>query len=162
MLAVSQARIKAYESWTVKYELADAEILKSLGRAILRADTAQGKADLSRGFAQLYSFVMQRYIAGNDILDKADIAQLASVIVDVEQNAVGKLLGTKQSDIQSAIEKKKLSVVRTGHDFLLGSAIRAGTLPEMLKFNYGTDAAGAAITFPKRLPDPPKKTEQEK
>jgi len=157
LLAVSQARERAYESWTVEYELADAEVLKCLGRAIPLADTAQSKADLSRSFAQLYAYVMQRYIAGAEILSESNMAQLASVIVDVEQNAIGKLFDARQFAIKDAVEKKKPAALQREYDFLLGSAIRAGSLPEKLKFNYGTDAAGAAIVFPKKLAEPPKK-----
>jgi hypothetical protein len=157
LLAVSQARARVYESWTVEYELVDAEILKCLGRAIPLADTAQDKTDLSRSFAQLYSYAIQRYIAGAGILDEADMVQLASVIVDVEQNAVGKLLDTRQFAIKDAVEKKKPDVLQREHDFLLGSATRTGSLLEKLKFNYGTNATGEAIVWPKQLPGPPKK-----
>jgi len=154
--AVLQARAMAYENWTVEYELVDAEVLKFLGRAIPVAETAQSKIELSRGLAQLYSYIIQRYIAGAEILDKSDMAQLASVIVDVEQNAVGKLLEARQYSIKDAVEKNKPDVLQREHDFLLGSATRTGLLVEKLKFDYGTDTKGEVLRFPKKLPDPPK------
>jgi hypothetical protein len=159
LTAVSQVRLKAYENWTVEYALADAKILKCLGRAIVLADTAEGKSNLSRSFAQLYSYVIQRYILGYEILEKSDISQLASVIVDVEQGAIGKLLGSRQSAMQTAIEKKKPSALQTEHDFLFGSATRRGSLPEKLNFDYGTDPSGKSIDSPKRLSEPPKKAD---
>ena len=158
LTAVSQSRLKAYENWTVEYALADAKILKCLGRAVALADTAEGKSDLSRSFAQLYSYVIQRYISGYEILEKSDISQLASVIVDVEQGAIVKLLESRQSVLQTAVEKKKLSALQTEHDFMFGSATRRGSLPEKLNFDYGTDPSGKSIDSPKRLSEPPKKT----
>jgi len=157
LTAVSQARLRAYEDWTVEYALADARILKCLGRAIVSADTADGRANLSRSFAQLYSYVIQKYMLGYEILGQSDISQLASVIVDVEQDTIGKLLGSRQSAMQTAIEKKKPSALQTEHDFLFGSSTRRGSLPEKLNFNYGTDASGESIDSPKRLSEPPKK-----
>jgi len=157
LTAISQVRLTAYENWTVKYALADAKVLKCLGRAIVLADTAEGKSNLSRNFAQLYSYVIQRYISGYEILEKSDISQLASVIVDVEQGSIGKLLGSRQSAMQTAIEKKKPSALQTEHDFLFGSATRKGSLPEKLNFNYGTGSSGKSIDVPKRLSEPPKK-----
>jgi hypothetical protein len=159
LTAISQVRLKAYENWTVEYALADAKVLKCLGRAIDRADTAEGRSSLSRSFAQLYSYVIQRYISGYEILEKSDKSQLASVIVDVEQGSIGKLLGARQSAMQTAIEKKRLSALQTEHDFLFGSATRKGSLPEKLNFNYGTDSLGKSINSPKRLSEPPKKAD---
>ena len=159
LTAVSKARLKAYENWEVEYALADAKILKCLGNAIASADTMAGKANLSRNFAQLYSYVIQRYILGYEILEKSDISQLASVIVDVEQEVISKLLGSKQSALQNTIEKKKPSSLRTEHDFLFGSATRRGSLPAKLNFNYGTDPSGKSIDSPGRLSEPPKKAE---
>ena len=79
------------------------------------------------------------------------------MIVDVEQVAIVKLFGSRQSVLQTAVEKKKLSALQTEHDFMFGSATRKGSLPEKLNFNYGTDPSGNSIDVPKRLSEPPAK-----
>jgi len=157
-------RTQAYANWTVKYELMDAKLLRSLGNEILSQESQQIRAELCRKFAQLYSYVMQRYILGEGMLNNASKQQLASVFVEVEQSVLDKLLGRPQSTIKKAVEKiltkktveqKDYSALESEHDSLLGTAVSKGDLPVALNFDYGKNSDGTAITGPKKLGPPP-------
>lgn len=157
-------RTSAYENWTVKYELMDAKLLRSLGREILSPISQPNKAANSRRFAQLYSYAMQRFILGENVLSDVSKQQLASVLVEVEQSVLDRLLGRPQSSIKKAVEKiltkrtvgqKDYSALETEHDSLLGTAARQGELPAALNFDYGKDSNDSALTAPKKLGPPP-------
>jgi hypothetical protein len=157
-------RTIAYENRTVKYELMDAKLLRSLGREILSLVSQPNKAANSRRFAQLYSYAMQRFILGENILSDASKQQLASVLVEVEQSVLDKLLGRPQSTIKKAVEKiltrktveqTDYSALEAEHDSLLGTAARKGDLPAALNFDYGKNPDGSALTAPKKLGPPP-------
>jgi len=160
-------RISAYEKWTVKYELMDANLLRSLGNEILSQSSQPNKAANSRRFAQLYSYAMQRFILGAKVLGDVSKQQLASVLVEVEQSILDRLLGRPQSSIKKAVEKiltkrsvgqKDYSALEAEHDSLLGSVSRQGELAAALDFDYGKKPDGSAITAPKRLCPPPEET----
>jgi hypothetical protein len=164
LLKVVDLRTKAYENWTVEYELMDSGLLKSLSNEILSQGPEENKAVISRKFAQLYSYVMQRYILGASVLSDVSKQQLASVLVDVEQSVVGKLLGRPQSTIKKAIEKiltkrtivqRDYATLQGEHDSLFGSTTQKGYLPTALNFDYGKNPGGSPITTPKKL-GPPK------
>lgn len=157
-------RTTAYENWTVKYELMDAKLLRSLGNEILSQVSQQNKAVISRKFAQLYSYAMQRYILGADILSNTSKEQLVSVLVEVEQSVLDRLMGRRQSTIIKAVEKIltrrtddqiDYSALQAEHDSLLGSSARKGDLPTALNFDYGKNPDGTAKTSPKKLGPPP-------
>ena len=157
-------RTSAYENWTVKYELMDAKLLRSLGREILSPVSQSNKAANSRRFAQLYSYAMQRFILGENVLSDVSKQQLASVLVEMEQSVLDKLLGRPQSTIKKAVEKiltrktieqKDYSALEAEHDSLLGTAARKGELPAALNFDYGKNPDGSALTAPKKLGPPP-------
>ena len=155
---IADLRMRSYEKWTVKYELMDATVLKSLGSQILSGGSELDKAAMGRKFGQLYSYVMQRYISGKDVLSEASLGQLVSVMVEVEDTILGKLLGQEQEQktIKKAIEKQNLTTLEREYDYLLGGGGQLGQLPSKLNFDYGKDAGGRAITVPKELPGPPK------
>lgn len=157
-------RTSAYENWTVKYELMDAKLLRSLGNEILSQASRQNKAAESRRFAQLYSYAMQRFILGANVLSDVSKQQLASVLVEVEQSVLDRLLGRPQSTIKKTVEKiltrrtddpKDYSALEQEHDSLLGSTARKGELPAALNFDYGKNPDGSALTAPKKLGPPP-------
>ena len=159
-------RTQAYENWTVKYELMDAKLLISLGNEILSQESQQTRAELGRKFAQLYSYVMQRYILGEGVLNDASKQQLASVLVEVEQSVLGRPLGITQSTIRKffekmltkkTVEQKDYSALEREHDSLLGSAAGKGYLPVALNFDYGKNPDNTAKTSPKKLGPPPSK-----
>jgi len=164
LIRIVDLRTSAYENWTVKYELMDAKLLRLLGNEILSQESQQTKAEMGRRFAQLYSYVMQRFILGEGILTDTQKQQLASVLVEVERSVLDRLLGRPQSSIKKAVEKiltrrtddqKDYSALQAEHDSLLGTATRKGELPGALNFDYGKNPDGTAITAPKKLEPPP-------
>ena len=88
-------------------------------------------------FAQLYSYVIQRYIIGYDMLSSKTKNDLVSTIVEVEETAIEDLMGQKWGGLKKAIEggKSKLSSLKNEHDVLLGSD-KAGQLAGAIKFTY--------------------------
>ena len=165
-------RTIAYENWTVKYELMDAKLLVVLGNEILSQSSKQAKSELGRKFAQLYSYAMQRYILGDNILSEASKQQLASVLIEVEQSVIDRLLGRPQSSIRKAVERilisrtdepkeKDYSALQAEHDALLGSSAGKGELGAALNFDYGKNPDGSAIISPKKLAPPVEQDETE-
>ena len=150
---IAVRRIAEYENWTIKYELLDASLLKILTKCTLNAETTSKRALCARNFAQLYSYVMQRYLIGQEILSPTSKQQLASVMVETERFSMGpgKFLGRSQTAIRQAISKKKIQDLKREHDTLFGTAGRTGRLAAELKFNYGTGKTGNPVTAPKKL-----------
>jgi len=168
LLQIAAARIKTYADWTVKYELLDIGILKLLESKIMLpsqdpgapAPTTSGsRPAIARRFAQLYSYAIQRYIKGNDmgILNDTQRQRLASVLVEVEEKSVSRLLGRQQVAIRRAIERTSMTALRDEHNRLLGDGTRPGQLPSTLGFDYSTSPTGPKRTAPLPLPDPPRK-----
>jgi hypothetical protein len=164
LLKIVDLRTIAYEKWTVKYELMDAKLLRSLSNEILSPASEQDRAVIRRKFAQLYSYAMQRYILGANVLSDVSKQQLGSVLVEVEQLLLDRLLGRPQSTIKKAVEKiltkktveqKDYSALEREHDSLLGSTSRKGELSAALDFDYGKNPDGSAKTSPKKLGPPP-------
>ena len=164
---IANIRIKRYADWTVKYELYDSNILKYLSSKISLASQASGstsptptasKAPVARCFAQLYSYAIQRYVKGADILNDTQKSHLASVLVDIEDKCIGILL-KPQMTIRRALtlEQNSLQAILTEHNRLLGSATTTGELPQTLNFDYSTNPNGPRLTSPIPLPDPPVK-----
>lgn len=154
LLTVVDLRTEAYKNWTVESEISDVTLLKLLGSEITLRSGEQ-KITLLRKFAQLYSFVMQRYLAGTEVLDDNSKHQLVSVMVEVEQVVLSSLLDMPQSAIKRAIEKDDYSVLQREHDALLGSTVRVGELEREFNFDYGKSSSGRPITAPEKLGSPP-------
>ena len=155
MVKTADVRIAEYEQWTVQYELMDMVLLKSLGKKIITEQSLLEKAELSRKFAQLYSYVMQRYVLGGEMLSDLSRQQLASVLVEIEQTMVGELLGRQQSTIINAVQKRDAATLESEFESLLGGSVRVGKLGRQLNFDYGKDADDRPITAPKKLSLPP-------
>jgi len=159
---IADARMKRYADWTVEYELVDGTILKLLYGKIAATEPAlslsKGSADpaLARRFGQLYSYVMQRYIKGRDFLPEANKHYLTSVLVDVEEKCIGRLLRRPQSTIKKAVEQADYAAVQQEYDKLFGDGARQGQLVEQLKFDYGANPDGSKRAAPLALPEPPK------
>jgi hypothetical protein len=164
---IADIRIKSYADWTVKYELYDSNILKYLCSKILSYSQSSGstssasatsKADLARCFAQLYSYAIQRYVKGADILNDTQKSHLVSVLADTEEKCISALL-KPQMTIRRALtlEENSLQALLAEHDRLLGSPTTTGELPQVLNFDYGTNPNGPKRTSPIPLPDPPVK-----
>jgi hypothetical protein len=151
---IADARMKKYVDWTVEYELVDGTILKLLYGKIAATDSADPA--LARRFGQLYSYVLQRYIKGRDVLPEANKHYLTSVLVDVEDKCIGRLLRRPQSTIKKAVEQADYSAVQQECDKLFGDGARQGQLVEQLKFDYGANPDGSKRITPLTLPEPPK------
>jgi hypothetical protein len=146
---IADMRIKQYFGWQVEDELTDMVILKSLYDKII---SGQGGADSARRFAQLYSYVFQRYLKGTGKLSELHKQKLVTVMVEIEDKCISKLLG-KQTKIREAIGKKDNEALLREHDNLLGNANTEGKLPAKLNFVYrGPD--GRESTAPLALPPP--------
>lgn len=154
---IAEVRIKQYADWTVQYELLDGAILKLLSNKI--ALPGSSKPEIARRFAQLYSYVFQKYLNGQDL--KSNNKQyLASVLVETEDKCLGKLLGRSQSNIRRAIEQGNNSLLAQEYDRLFGDQAKAGELTMKLNVDYGTGSNGKKRLAPLALPDPPKTTPQ--
>jgi hypothetical protein len=101
--------------------------------------------------------VIQRYLKGPVVLNETQKEHLASVMVEVQEKCVSRLLGSPQTGFRRAIERESMTAISEEHDALLGSDNTAGQLPIKLGFDYGTDSAGAKRTAPIPLPDAPRK-----
>lgn len=163
LLAVADARIKRYAEWTVKHEFYDIGILKlleskiplaSAGADLTTPSTGTGKPAVAQRFAQLYSYVIQRYIKGNErgLLTDEQKRYLVAVMVETEEKCIGRLTGKPQLTIRRAIEKESLPTLLDEHNKLFGAETTPGELPSKLGFDYGSNR-----TAPIPLPDPPKK-----
>jgi len=154
LLQIADMRIKRYADWTVEYELLDATILSLLCKKLSSAGVS--KPVIARHFGQLYSYAIQRYVKGRNHLSAAQKRQLASVLVEVEDNCVAKLLGRRQSTIKKAVEQGDYEALRLEHSRLLGEEAGAGKLARKLKFDYGKTPNGRSHTAPLLLREPPK------
>jgi hypothetical protein len=152
LIHAADERIKRYAAWDTGYELADAAVLKLLCN---RLATATPNPEVARRFAQLYSFVIERYIKGQqrNVLTGASRSYLASVIAEVEDKCLSKLLGVRQPTLTRALQEGNLESLQAEHDKLLGAPGQAGALVSKLNFTYGTGPGNRTAPLP--LPDPP-------
>ncbi len=152
LMAVANRRIKSYEDWTVEYELLDAMILQLLADRMATSNPAHRSA--GRRFAQLYSYVFQRYIKGRDILTNLQKERLASVLVETEKSCIARIIDRPQTTITRAVEGDSTEALRAEHDRLLGSETERGQIPARIDFDYSQDGSDTR-TAPRVLPDPP-------
>jgi hypothetical protein len=166
LLQVADERIKRYAEWKVTYEFYDIIILKLLDSKITLPSQGIGatapttdlsKPAVARRFAQLYSYVIQRYIKGQDILNETQKQHLASVMIEIEENCISRLLGRQQVTIRRAIERNNMAALSDEHNNLLGSETTTGQLPSKLGFDYSTTPNGPKLTAPTPLPEKPQK-----
>ncbi|MHC4555835.1 MAG: hypothetical protein ACYTFW_12500 [Planctomycetota bacterium] len=162
LLQIADLRIKRYADWTVKFELLDVSILKLLESKIPLSPQPLGgptssKPAIARRFAQLYSYAIQRYIKGQEILNNTQKQHLASVLVEIEEKCIGRLLDRPQLTIRRAIERKNMTAILDEHNRLLGDETTPGQLPAKFGFDYTTSTTGPKRTSPIPL-DPPTKT----
>jgi hypothetical protein len=153
LVQIADMRIRRYADWTVEYELLDILILKALEAKI--PSEGGGKAGLGRRFGQLYSYAIQRYVKGREILSGAQKERLASVLVEIEVFCVGKRLRMAQSVMKTAVEQDDYVTVLQEHSRLLGDETRAGQLPLKMNFDYGKNPDGSRRIAPRVLAEPP-------
>ena len=145
---IAEGRIAKYADWTVDHELLDTTVLKALCNRI-QTDKSVSTA-LGRRFAQLYSYVIQRYILAGDSLDQEQKQSLVSVIVSCEKR-LGKLIAGQVGNLERALEKDKIMALSAEHDSLFGSELAQGRLPLALGFDYGKKPDGSIRTAPLKL-----------
>jgi hypothetical protein len=169
LLQVANNRIKRYADWKVTFEFYDIIILKLLeskiplpsqGIGTPTPTTSLNKPAIARSFAQLYSYVIQRYIKGSNVLNDTQKQHLTSVIIEIEEKCVTRLLGLSRSQgtIRRTIERDNLTALSDEHNKLLGDETSTGQLPSKLGFDYSTTPDGTKRTAPIPLPDKPQKT----
>ena len=129
-------RISKYADWTVEYELLDSAILRLLSEKI--SSTGLDRMAMAQRFAQLYSYAIQRYAMGQDLLSATQKHHLASVLVETEKSCVSELLESPQVGVKRAVEQGDYRVLLLEHNRLLGDETKPGQLPLKLNFNYGT------------------------
>ena len=153
LLRAADERIKRYGAWNPGYELADGALLKLLSNKLTASGTPN--PEVAKRFAQLYSFVIQRYIKGQqrNVLTSASRSYLMSVIAEVEDKCLNKLLGVRQPTLTRAVQEANLDTLQAEHDKLLGGTGQTGALVSKLNINYGT--TGNSRPTPLPLPDPP-------
>jgi hypothetical protein len=149
---IADIRIKQYADWSVKYELLDINVLKALANKI--NSTEPNRPEIARRFAQLYSYVVQRLIKGQE-LSEDNKQYLASVLLEIDDKCISKILGTASSNIKRAVEQDNISLLEREYDRLFGNQTKAGELTSKLNIDYGTDANGRKRIAPQPLPDPP-------
>jgi hypothetical protein len=154
LLQIADMRIKRYEDWKVEYELLDGDILKWLDSKIPLESAS--KPDVGRRFGQLYSYAIQRYVKGQDVLSDIQKNQLASVLVETEISYISKRLRVAQSVVKNAVEQGDYTALLQEHGRLLGDETKAGQLPLKLNFDYGKKPDGSRRIAPLALPEPPK------
>ena len=168
LLQVADERIKRYADWTVTYEFYDIIILKLLESKIPLSSQSMGapvpttslsKPAIARRFAQLYSYVIQRYIKGNNVLNDTQKQHLTSVIIEIEEKCVTRLLGLSrpQGTIRRTIERINLIALSDEHNKLLGDETSTGQLASKLGFDYSTSPSSPKRTAPIPLPEKPQK-----
>jgi hypothetical protein len=151
LLDIADERIRRYQNWSVKYELLDADILKAIEQQM------EGVNDpvKARRFGQLLSYVMQRYIKGQEYLSAVQKGQLCSVMVEVEKNCISRIFEMPQANIQKAVEQGDIAGLMLEHKRLFGDEEEAGQLASKLNFDYGKGPDGREYISPLVLPEPP-------
>lgn len=158
LLEITDIRIERYSDWTARASAIDIEVLKLLCDKLL---TGGGKTDeLGRRFAQLYAYVMQKYILvlrGEISLDEEQKLELVSILVEIEDKCIGKLTGLQQTVIRRAVELDDDNTLYQESIRLLGGPARLGEIPARFGFDYGTAEDGGKLTQPRQLsvPDSP-------
>ncbi|MBN2129290.1 MAG: hypothetical protein JW741_07320 [Sedimentisphaerales bacterium] len=154
LVRVADTRISRYADWSVRYELVDGTVLRLLSDKLASGSAA--KPELGKRFGQLTSFVIQRYIKGQQlgVLPANSRDYLASVVAEVENKCLSKLMGASQATLTMALQENNINALQAEHDRLLGAGNQAGALVGRLNFTYGP--AGSGRSTPLTLPDPPR------
>ncbi len=153
LLKIADQRIANYADWSVKNEYSDGIILQILSNVITEPQANTNVTAVAQRFAQLYSYVIQRYIKGESFLDTRQKAELMTVIIETEDKCIRKMIGTQQN-FRNAFVKKQLNELMNEHNRLLGSDVTSGQIPAKYNFNYGTDESGSTRNAPLTLTNP--------
>jgi hypothetical protein len=148
LLSLAEQRKKAYQDWTVKNELLDVNLLTALGNIAYLEQDAETKKTFGRAFAELYAMVFQRYLKGTNQLSAEQMDQLTTVIAEVDQRVVTKVMGI-QTRVLIAMQRK--TGLNSDYELLFGNKQLPGELGLRFKFDYGKNEAGKPITIPPEL-----------
>jgi len=151
LLTIADKRIDAYMNWSVEHEIVDAKLLIAIGNVAMMTSDAEVKSTFARKFAEYYAFVFQRYFLGKDVLSDEQIDQVISVILEVEEQVLPKMLNAP-TGILKAIQR---NAAEREYENIFGDRLRSGELGTLYKFDYGKDDSGKAITEPPKLAEPP-------
>lgn len=155
LLSIANRRIAAYKNWTANDESPDAVLLTVLGTIAEQSSDPEIKKVFGRTFAELYALVLQRYLLGKDTFSSEQIDRLVTVIAEVDQTVLDKIMGIK-TGILPAI--KRGQGLEAQYETLLGNQMLKGQLAEKFKFDYGKDASGKPVLAPPKLAPMPKET----
>jgi len=147
---IADMRLKKYQTWTVNNIPFDETVLRMLGEKA----AAQDKAAALQ-FCQLYAYAIEMYSKGQKILDKSQMEQLATVLVQTEAHMLPKLLGAPQTGIKRAVEKDNEQALLTEYKDLFGEGETRGKLSAALNIEY-QNADGTKRPTPLPLPEKPK------
>lgn len=154
LLQVAEARIQKYAEWAVEYALLDTAVLHALCSKM--SSPGASKTEVAQRFAQLYSYIAQRYVKGQNHLSDVDKEQLISVLVETERSCIGGLLSRPQGTIRRAIEREDMASFLLEINRLLGDRTGPGALGRKFLFDYGRSPDGGRRIEPLVLSDPPK------
>ena len=154
LLTVAQKRISAYKNWTVKDESPDTVLLTALGNIAEQNSDSEIKKVFGRTFAELYALVLQRYFQGKDTLSSDQVDRLLTVIAEVDQSVLDKIMGIKTGILMAIKRGQSLD---SQYETLLGDQTRQGQLSSRFNFDYGTDASGKPFTAPPTLEPMPER-----
>ena len=163
LLKIADNRIRRYQQWNVDSEMLDMTVLKMLAAKIgvenssdIISARGNNRTAMARQFGQLYSYAIQRYIKGQEVLDVKQKHQLASVLIELESCCIWKILDdTRTTSIKRAIEREDFFALLDEHNRLLGDKTTQGLIPIKLDFNYGQNSNGSKLNAPLKLSDPP-------
>jgi hypothetical protein len=154
LFKVADRRIASYADWSVEDELLDASVLQALADKM--ASSGAGKAEAGRRFGQLFSYVFQRYMKGDDRLSPLQKEQLVSVLVTTEKSGLAKLTDKSSSNIQKALESADPNSLLKEYNNLFGDSTKPGRLVTEINIDYGKAADGSPLKAPLPLAKPPK------
>ena len=100
-------RIQSYADWAVQSEHIDGNILILLEDKIVNSSDKADVPTLARQFAQLYSYIIQRYVKGEKILNNIQKTQLVTDIIETEDICIKNMTGAQQN-LRKAIEQKNI------------------------------------------------------
>jgi hypothetical protein len=155
LMKIADVRIEGYSNWTAKAGPIDIEVLELLCDKLMKR-TSKAE-EFGRRFAQLYSYVMQKYIMflrGEVSLNERQKQALASILVEIEDKCIGKLTGLQQTVIRRAIELDDNNALYQENIRLLGGPEKEGEIPAKFGFDYGPAEGGGRLTQPRELTVP--------
>jgi hypothetical protein len=153
LVAIADKRLSEYADWKVDKELLDATLLIALCEK-MKPGGVNGSVSGVR-FVQLYSYSIQRYVIGKDLLGAEQKRQLASLLSEAERECISDILNMPQVDIRNAIARNNYSAIMQAHNKLFGGEGVAGELTSKYKLTFGKNPDGSERTSPLVLPGPP-------